>query len=270
MLKVNQGGGDWAACVRVVNPDGSYIRGLTSAPLPPIPNGKAFAALNPATQGYILGWDLSGPFMLKGKHAGELLQTPFAPEAQPAAATWKPVAGTRPAEPYRWKLLDDGAMEVLPKGGSMISKGRFQDFKLHVEFQTPFMPTARGQARGNSGVYLQGRYEVQVLDSYGLEGRNNECGGVYKVAAPRVNMCAPPLQWQTYDVTFKAPRFDKAGNQVEEAVLTVLHNGIDIHKDLRIPKATGGSRSRQHLPGPILLQDHGNPVRYRNVWIQEL
>jgi len=270
LLKVNQGGGDWAACVRIVKPDGSYIDGLTSAPAPAVPNGKALAALGPASQGYIIGWDVSDPYLIKGKYGGELLDIPFAPEAQPVAATWKPVSGSIPTEPYRWKLLDNGEVEVLRKGGSMVTKRRFQDFKLHVEFRTPFMPTARGQARGNSGVYLQGRYEVQVLDSYGLEGKDNECGGVYKVAAPRVNMCAPPLQWQTYDITFIAPRFDKDGERTADARLTVLHNGVEIHKDLKIPKPTGGGRGKLHLPGPILLQDHGNPVRYRNVWIQEL
>ena len=270
LLKVNQGGGDWAACVRIVKPDGSYIEGLKSAPTPAVPNGEALAPLGPAGQGYILGWEVSGPYLLRGKHGGELLDIPFAPEAQPAAAIWKPVSGSIPTEPFRWKLLDNGEMEVLRKGGSMVTKRRFQDFKLHVEFRTPFMPTARGQARGNSGVYLQGRYEVQVLDSYGLEGKDNECGGVYKISAPRVNMCAPPLQWQTYDVTFKAPRFDKAGKRTADALLTVLHNGVEIHKDLKIPKPTGGGRSKLHTPGPILLQDHGNPVRYRNIWIQEL
>ena len=97
-------------------------------------------------------------------------------------------------------------MEVIRDTGSIVTKKKFSDFKLHLEFRTPFMPEKHGQARGNSGVYLQGRYEVQVLDSYGLEGLDNECGGIYKVGRPLVNMCAPPLQWQTYDITFRAPR----------------------------------------------------------------
>ncbi len=167
-----------------------------------------------------------------------------------------------------WELVD-GAMEV--RKGSIVSKDKFQDFQLHVEFRTPFMAKARGQGRGNSGVYLQGRYEVQVLDSYGLAGLDNECGGIYKVARPRVNMCAPPGQWQTYDMTFKAARFDNQGNKTDNARLTVEHNGVTIHDDIEIPGPTGGARGRNEAPpGGISLQDHGNPVQYRNIWLVEM
>jgi hypothetical protein len=133
------------------------------------------------------------------------------------------------------------------------------------------MPGERDQARGNSGVYMQGRYEVQVLDSYGLKGEDNECGGVYKVAAPRVNMCAPPGQWQTYDITFHGPRFDANGTKTRDVTMTVVHNGIVIHENLVVPGPTGGAVDNDvHLPGGILLQDHGNLVRYRNIWLMEL
>jgi hypothetical protein len=142
---------------------------------------------------------------------------------------------------------------------------------LHVEFRLPFMPDAREQARANSGVYLHGRYEIQVLDSYGLKGEDNECGGFYKVAAPLVNMCAPPGQWQTYDVTFHAPRFDGEGKKLNDAVATVVHNGVVIHQDLAIPGPTGGAIDEdEKTPGGIMLQDHGNLVQYRNIWIVEL
>lgn len=165
-------------------------------------------------------------------------------------------------------------MEVVPGTGDIMSRKKFTDFELHLEFRTPFMPAARGQGRGNSGVYLQGRYEVQVLDSYGLEGRDNECGGIYKVGAPLVNMCAPPLQWQTYDMTFYAPRFDEDGSKTENARLTVLHNGVKIHNDIEIPEPTGAAWDRVDdnlsQPGGIALQDHGNPVQYRNIWVLEL
>ncbi|MHC4438439.1 MAG: 3-keto-disaccharide hydrolase, partial [Planctomycetota bacterium] len=128
----------------------------------------------------------------------------------------------------KWELVD-GAMRVKPGTGSIITRQEFKDVKLHIEFRSPFMPDKRGQARGNSGVYLQGRYEVQILDSYALEGRDNECGGIYKVGPPLVNMCAPPTQWQTYDITFHAPRFDADGKIISYPTLTVLHNGINVH-----------------------------------------
>jgi len=171
----------------------------------------------------------------------------------------------------RWKLLDQSAMEIVPKSGSIITKKSFGDHRLHLEFRTPFMPTQRGQKRGNSGVYLQGRYEVQVLDSYGLEGRDNECGGIYKVSRPRVNACAPPTHWQTYDITFRAPRFDSKRKKTENARITVSHNGIVIHEEVELPNFTGGSIAENEVPAaPLMLQEHGNPVQFRNIWVEEL
>ena len=170
-----------------------------------------------------------------------------------------------------WKVLEGGVMEVAPGSGDIITKRKFSDFQLHVEFRTPFMSEAREQARGNSGVYLLGRYEIQVLDSYGLKGEDNECGGIYKVSAPRVNMCAPPGQWQTYDATFHAPRFDGEGKKVKDAVLTLVHNGVTIQQDLAIPGPTGGAiDADEKTPGGLMLQDHGNLVQYRNIWLVEL
>ncbi len=170
----------------------------------------------------------------------------------------------------RW-LVRDGFMQVTPRSGSLVTRQKFGDFHLHIEFRTPFLPEKRGQARGNSGVYLQGRYEVQVLDSYGLEGRDNECGGIYKVGAPRVNMAAPPGQWQTYDITFRAPRFDSSGVKIANARATVLHNGVLIHDDIEIPAPTGGELDRnEHLPGPLMLQDHGDRVAWRSIWLVPL
>ena len=183
---------------------------------------------------------------------------------------WERIGGEAGKKEVRWKLLPDGAMEVASGGGSIVTKRKFKDFELHIEFRTPFMPDARGQGRGNSGVYLQNRYEIQVLDSYGLEGRDNECGGIYTVAAPLVNMCAPPMQWQTYDVTFRAPRFDKEGKKLSDASLTVLHNGVTIHNKVKIPNPTGGALdSKVAEPGGIYLQDHGNPGQFRNIWLVE-
>jgi hypothetical protein len=141
------------------------------------------------------------------------------------------------------------------------------DCRIHLEFRTPFMPTARGQGRGNSGVYIQQRYEVQILDSFGLAGAANECGGLYRQAAPDVNMCLPPLSWQTYDILFTAARWDDEGNKTAPARISVWHNGELIHAQRPLTSQTGAGRSEGADPRPIHLQFHGNPVEFRNFWI---
>ena len=161
-------------------------------------------------------------------------------------------------------LSDDGFLQ-----GGTKSKQKFQDFTLHLEFRTPYMPAKRGQARGNSGVYLQDRYEVQILDSFGLEGLDNECGGIYSKKAPRENMCLPPLSWQTYDIDFTAAKFDDDGNKTANAKLTVRHNGEIIHENYELPEETPGGQKEGAEPGPIMLQDHGDPVVFRNIWVIE-
>jgi len=173
-------------------------------------------------------------------------------------------------KPVNWKRVAGGALEVAG-GGNIVSKEKFGAHQLHLEFRLPYMPRDFGQARGNSGVYLQSRYEVQVLDSYGLEGADNECGGIYQVARPQVNMCAPPLQWQTYDITFHAAKLDASGRKVTNARITVVHNGVVIHDDLELPKVTGGAVNEQEgQPAGLMLQDHGNPVHFRNIWVQHI
>jgi len=162
------------------------------------------------------------------------------------------------------KVSEDG---LLLEGST--SKQLFGSFKLHMEFRTPYMPKARGQGRGNSGFYAQGRYEVQILDSFGLEGLQNECGGIYSVGPPSVNMCLPPLSWQTYDVDYKAAKFED-GKKVSDATMTVRHNGVVIHKNQKLPHATTAAPVKEGPePGPIYLQNHGNPVRFRNIWLTE-
>lgn len=174
---------------------------------------------------------------------------------------WTATNGGKPT----WVLLPEGVMEV--RKGSIITKKEIGDMKLHLEFRTPFKPEVRGQDRGNSGVYIQGRYEVQILDSFGLEPKDNECGGIYKVAAPKVNACLPPLDWQTYDITFLAPRFDDSGKKIKDAVITVELNGVVIHNQLDISNPTGGARDKAEVKqAALLLQDHGNPVQFRNIW----
>lgn len=147
------------------------------------------------------------------------------------------------------------------------SEDTFGDCSLHVEFLLPYMPDARGQGRGNSGLYLQGRYEVQMLDSFALEGKDNECGGLYKIAAPKVNMCLPPLTWQTYDIDFTAAKYDAGGQKSANAKITIKHNGVVIHENQELPGATTSAPNKEApTPGPVYLQNHGNPVRYRNIW----
>jgi len=147
------------------------------------------------------------------------------------------------------------------------TKQTFNDFSAHVEFLLPFKPLGRGQDRGNSGFYLQDRYEVQVLDSFGLSGENNECGGIYSLLKPSVNMCFPPLTWQTYDIDFWAAKYDASGKKIKNAVTTVRHNGVLIHDQAELKGPTGGGKPENPNGGALQLQGHGNPVFYRNIWV---
>jgi len=167
-----------------------------------------------------------------------------------------------------WQGAGMDADKLLKEGQN--SKQKFRDYTIHIEFLLPYKPAARGQGRGNSGFYSQSRYEVQVLDSFGLEGRDNECGGIYSIKAPDLNMCFPPLQWQTYDIEFTAAKFDAAGKKTANAKTTVKHNGVIIHNDVELPKTTTAAPlGESPEPGPLHLQNHGNPVRFRNIWLVE-
>ena len=148
------------------------------------------------------------------------------------------------------------------------SKQGFGDYTLHVEFRLSYMPLARGQGRSNSGVYLHDCYEIQVLDSFGLEGENNECGGFYQLRKPDVNMCYPPLNWQTYDIDFTAPKYE-GDKKVANAKVEVRHNGVVIHPAFELEHGTPGRQDEGPAPRPLYLQGHGNKVEYRNIWVKE-
>jgi len=160
------------------------------------------------------------------------------------------------------KVTAEGLLEV---GG--LTARAVQNFRLHVEFLEPYMPAARGQSRGNSGVYIQQRYEVQILDSFGLVSGDNDCGSLYRQQPPELNMCFPPLTWQTYDIEFHAPKFDAQGNKIANARLTVYHNGVAIHDDRDVKSKTGAGQKESPEPRPILFQNHGDPVRFQNIWL---
>lgn len=168
---------------------------------------------------------------------------------------------------------ENGKMiDGLLQATNVISKQSFASYQLHLEFRTPYMPAARGQGRGNSGIYHSGRWETQILDSFGLEGKDNETGGIYSVAQPRLNMCLPPLAWQTYDVDFTAAKFDAEGKRIAWPRITVKLNGVLVHEDLELTKeytASAPLNTPLTSPeGPVFLQNHNNPVAFRNIWIK--
>jgi hypothetical protein len=165
-----------------------------------------------------------------------------------------------------WDIVD-GAMKIVPKSGNIMTKRSFSDFRLHAEFKTPQLPPdVKGESRGNSGIYIQRRYEVQILDSYGKEPTNSECGSLYKFRAPDKNPCRMPGRWQSYDIIFRAAKFE-GSRKVKNARISVWHNGVLVHNDVELENKTGAGRPEGPEPGPILLQEHGNVGWFRNVWV---
>lgn len=177
--------------------------------------------------------------------------------------------------PARWKI-ENGYMEVAPRTGSIRTKDKFADFQLHLEFATPSEVKGNGQGRGNSGVLMNGIYEVQVLDCYGNKTYpDGQCGALYGQTPPLVNASKPPGEWQSYDIIFESPRWDANGKISKKANVTVIHNGIVLHHKREYlgstPHAKNGDYNTPHAPEMYIeLQDHGNPMRFRNIWVRSL
>ncbi len=173
----------------------------------------------------------------------------------------------------KWYMNGDSSMTVQPQAGGIRTKRSFGDFQLHIEFRSPVAVKGEGQGRGNSGIFLQNRYEIQVLDSYqNRTYSNGQCGSVYKQTMPLVNACRKPGEWQAYDILYTAPRFNTDGQLLLPGHVTVLQNGVVVQLNTEIRGTTeyrGLPKNVAHGKGPILLQDHGDLVSYRNIWIRE-
>ena len=189
--------------------------------------------------------------------AGAVVLLPYKEGVKPSLGAWTN---------QNWKALDTGVMQV--NKGATRTKERFGDIKhLHLEFKLPLEPLKRGQGRGNSGLFFNDTYEVQILDSFGLSETSGDCGGLYNVKRPDVNASLPPETWQTYDVEFRAPRLNNDGSVKEAARITVFLNGVKIHDNVEIPHGTANKSAKQKPNGPIQLQDHGHPIQFRNIWL---
>jgi hypothetical protein len=176
--------------------------------------------------------------------------------------------------PAKW-LVQDGAVQVAARTGNIRSRRSFGSMQLHIEWAAPAPPSGESQERGNSGVFLMGMYEIQVLDSYqSVTYADGQAAAMYGQVPPLVNASRPPGQWQTYDIVFHRPRFAPDGSVSSPARLTMLHNGVLVHDNDLFTGRTVHGRRAQYAPHadklPLALQDHGNPVRYRNIWIREL
>jgi hypothetical protein len=173
--------------------------------------------------------------------------------------------------PIGWQLAADGTMVVTPGAGNIITRQEFEDVFVHVEYKTPaFPPNVTGQDRGNSGVYLKGSYELQVLDSAAEPPLPDGCGAIYNISPPLSVACNPQEVWNTYEIEFQAPRFDDQGNKLPNAnarVLSATLNGVLVQDDVEVPRATEAGRPETPGPAGIMLQDHGNLVAFRNIYV---
>ena len=231
------------------------------------------------------GWDASGPSVELTDKDGVSLAT----KGYKKIHRKSPTLGKSPPEGADILVGDNADPDLLKgkvEGGVLFppaqTASEYGDFTMHLEFQLPYKPKSplSSQDRGNSGVYLHNRYEVQVLDSFGLvydpahvkvkirSDPKQWCGCFYRFKTADTPMCLPPLTWQTYDIEFTAARFDATGTKMADAVITVVHNGVKIHDAVKLPKGTGAGGTRPEVAeGPIIFQGHGNPVAFRNIWI---
>ena len=169
-----------------------------------------------------------------------------------------------------WPVAN-GTFSVQSGNGGIVTQRKFGSFQLHLEFKTPTPPVGDGQGRGDSGVYLHGVYEIQVLDSYGNETyADGMVAAVYGQHAPTVNASRKPGEWQTYDIIFHAPQFNTYNERAYKARVTVIHNGVVVQNGVNIEPTPGGILDEENATGPIYIQDHANPVQYRNIWVREL
>jgi hypothetical protein len=216
--------------------------------------GEKLSASGKAGKFALSRHERKSPTLLAKPPAGAIVLMPYAAGKATSLAEWVN---------QKWQPLADGS--ALISGGSNKTKRQFRRFKLHMEFRIP-----NDLGGGNSGVYILDRYEIQILNSFGRTPGKGDCAAIYKTFAPPINACLPAGRWQTYDITFAGPKLEGT-RAVKLPVVTVVHNGVTVHKDVKIPSPTGQAKPRGHAEaGPILLQAHGSATRFRNIWIVEL
>ena len=262
-----------SAAIKITSKDGKALTNIAEHDLSSGADGKTREFLDKADQNLTV-WQYSGHYFIESSEKKNLMTEAFAhkfvPESDPAKAICKPLNVTL-QEDNVWPMnhrIVDGSLEIYHSGDVMTKQG-FGDYYLHLEFRIPFDPNNTGQYRGNSGVYLACMYEIQVLDSYGLVPTKQDCGAAYYIKPPDINMSLPPLQWQTYDIFYTAPRFDKDRKKIQNANATIYHNGVMIQDSVEFPHPTGGGMKIESGLAPIHLQNHGARVLYRNMWIVE-
>jgi len=215
-------------------------------------------------------WDIKPAVITPGKNAGDAPSDAVVLFDGGDLSKWTNGSGANPG----WEVKD-GIATVVKGSGEIKTKQEFGDIQLHIEWRSPSAAEGDGQNRGNSGIFLQGQYELQVLDSYeNTTYPNGQAGSIYKQHVPLVNASRKPGEWQVYDVVYSAPRFgEKSGRIISPAFITVFHNGVLIQNHVAIVGGTqykGMAAYKSHGKGPLTLQDHGTPVSYRNIWVREL